>query len=143
MPDKNVIDVVDDIAYRDFLYAYVKYLENSINPKEYIPREEVIKAHVVRDARLAKVYKVTANQIYHIRSKVHNLDRYNAQKRKDMSVYTSKGYCSDKRLRHWTQEELDMIMHSDCTDIELSHRMGRTINAIQSRRSLLKAANSK
>lgn len=54
MQDKSVIDVVDDIAYRDFLYAYVKYLENSINPKEYVPREEVIKAHVVKDVRLAK-----------------------------------------------------------------------------------------
>lgn len=143
MPDKNVIDVVDDIAYRDFLCAYVKYLENSINPKEYVPREEVIKAHVVRDARLAKVYKVTANQISRIRSKIHNLDKYNAQKRKDMSVYTSKGYCSNKCLRRWTSEELDMIMHSDCTDIELSHRIGRTLNAIQTRRSILKAANFK
>lgn len=78
-----------------------------------------------------------------MRGKINNLGKYNAQRHKDTNTYLSKGYRPNGKRRFWTPEELDMIMHSDCTDIELSHRIGRTLGAIQTRRSILKADNFK
>lgn len=77
-----------------------------------------------------------------------------AMDNKDRDVEAKKRYRKDttkklqeenggKAYNYWSNSEIDLIMHSRMTDLELARRLKRTVGAIQSKRYYLEKTKSK
>ena len=66
------------------------------------------------------------------------LDLWREIKRLGKLKYRANTGCYKYPRRVWTKEELDLVLHSDLTDRELSEKIERSVSAIQTTRWKLK-----
>lgn len=66
-----------------------------------------------------------------------DLEKYKSTRNKQRKKYYDK--TAIYPYKHWTEEEIDMVMNSDKTDMELSNLLKRSVNSIQKKRFIIKS----
>lgn len=73
--------------------------------------------------------------------KKHNykdLDKWRKSKNRQRKRYYDKTSNAANKGERWTQQEIDLVLKHEITDMELSRLIGRTVASIQSLRCKLK-----
>ena len=76
------------------------------------------------------------NYVYSKRWRDKNKEAHNEMKKRNYHMSTK--YATNNK-RPWTKEEEKMILEHSITDRQLAQKLGRSVQAIQVRRSKLKA----